>query len=91
MGITAYEAAKAAGRDADVWVASHGADASACNSIRENPNWVGSVAYFPEKYGGLAIPAAVALARGEPVDENIYVEHEFVTKDNIDHTHPACF
>ena len=90
-GITAYEAAKAAGRDADVWVASHGADASACNSIRENPNWVGSVAYFPEHYGGLAIPAAVKLATGEPVDENIYVEHQFVTKDNIDQIYPACF
>ena len=90
-GITAFEAAKAAGRDQDVWVATHGADASACDSIRNNPQWVGSVAYFPESYGGLAVPAAIKLARGEAVDAAIYVDHQFVTKDNIDKIYPACF
>lgn len=89
-GITAFEAAKAAGRDADVWIATHGADPSACNSIRNNDHWVGSVAYFPEQYGGLAVPAAIKLALGEPVEENIFVEHKFINKDSIDEFYPAC-
>ncbi len=90
-GVTAFEAAKAAGRDQDVYVASHGASATACDSIRNNPQWVGSVAYFPEQYGGLAVLAAIKLAKGESVDANIFVEHEFVTKANIDQIYPACF
>ncbi len=89
-GITAFEAAKAAGRDADVWIATHGAAPSSCNSIRNNDHWVGSVAYFPEQYGGLAVRAAIKLARGEPVDENLYVEHKFINKVNIDEFYPAC-
>lgn len=90
-GITANTAAAAAGRDADVWVASHGADPSACNSIRTNDHWVGSVAYFPEQYGGLAVPAAIKLALGEPADTNYYVDHVFINKENIDEYYPACF
>ena len=49
------------------------------------------MAYFPERYGGLAIPAAVKLANGESIEESIFVEHEFVTKANIDQIYPACF
>lgn len=90
-GVTAFEAAKAAGRDQDVYIASHGASETACDSIRNNPQWVGSVAYFPERYGGLAVRAAIDLAQGVEVEANRFVEHEFVTAANIDQIYPACF
>lgn len=89
-GIVSSEAAKAVGREGDIWIATHGADPSVCSNIREDPQWVGSVAYFPEQYGALAVPAAISLAKGETVDEFIYVDHQFITGANIDEFYPDC-
>jgi len=90
-GETASAAAKAAGREKDVFIVGHGADTSSCSQIRKNPQWVGSVAYFPEQYAGLAVPAAIALAKGQSVAKDIFVKNEFITKANIDQFYPACF
>ena len=89
-GIVTSAAAAAAGRADHVWIASHGADPSVCTNIRTDPQWVGSVAYFPERYGALAVPAAIGLARGEEVPEKIFPDHQFVTADNIDSIYPDC-
>ena len=87
-GVTALAAADTAGRGENVWVVAHGADAAGQDSIRNDPRWLGSVAYFPELYGTLAVPAAIALANGEDVPENILVTHELITADNIDEYYP---
>jgi len=87
-GVTALAAADTADRSENVWVVAHGGDAAGQNSIRSDPRWIGSVAYFPERYGTLAVPAAIALARGETVPENILLTHELITAENIDEFYP---
>jgi ribose transport system substrate-binding protein len=90
-GETAIAAAKAVGRGNDVFVVASGADTSSCSQIRNNPQWVGDVAYFPEQYAGLAVPAAIALAKGQSVAAALYLKNVFITKANIDQYYPACF
>lgn len=89
MGTAALGAAEVAGRRGDVWIATHGADPSVRESIRSEPQWVGSVGYFPEKYGELVMPLAIALGRGETVAEEVLVDHLFINADNIDEFYPA--
>ena len=31
------------------------------NEIRNNPQWIGDTAYFPERYGSIVIPAIIDL------------------------------
>ena len=89
MPVAALEAATVQGRRDQVWLVGHGADPSVVELIRSEPQWVGDVAYFPERYGELIMPVAIALARGEEVPEEVLVSHEFVTRDNIDEFYPA--
>jgi hypothetical protein len=46
------------------------------------------VAYFPESYGELVIPLAIALAKGETVPEQSLVTHLFIDRTNIDQFYP---
>ena len=89
MPIAALGAADVAGRKDQVWIVGHGADPSSLDFIRNEPQWVGDVAYFPERYGELVMPLAIALAKGETVPEEVLVSHEFVTRDNIDEFYPV--
>ncbi len=89
MGSAALGAAEVAGRKDQVWVATHGADPSVRDAIRNEPQWVGSVAYFPETYGELVMPLAIALAKGETVATEVLVEHLFINADNIDEFYAA--
>lgn len=84
----ALAAADVAGRKDQVWIVSHGADPSVRDTIRNEPQWVGSVAYFPESYGELVIPLAIALAKGETVPEQSLVTHLFIDRTNIDQFYP---
>jgi ribose transport system substrate-binding protein len=89
MASAALGAADVAGRKEQVWIVGHGADPSVLDAIRNEPQWVGDVAYFPERYGELVVPLAIALARGEAVPEQSLVQHEFITAANIDQYYPA--
>lgn len=89
MPIAALGAADVAGRKDQVWIVGHGADPSVLDFIRSEPQWIGDVAYFPERYGALVMPLAIALARGEAVPEQVLVEHTFITAENIDEFYPA--
>ena len=86
--LAALAAADVAGRKDQMWVVSHGGDPSVRDSIRNEPQWVGSVAYFPESYGKLVIPLAISLAKGESVPEQSLVTHLFINKANIDQYYP---
>ncbi len=88
MAVAAFNAGIAAGRTKDIWMSSQGADGSSRPFIRESPQWVGAVAYFPERYGELVVPAAIKLAKGESVPTQDLMVHEFVTIDNIDSFYP---
>jgi ribose transport system substrate-binding protein len=89
MPVAALGAADVAGRKNQVWIVGHGADPSVLELIRSEPQWVGDVAYFPERYGELVMPLAVALANGEEVPEEMLLTHEFITAENIEEYYPA--
>jgi ribose transport system substrate-binding protein len=89
----AIGAANTLGRQNDLWYAGQGADPSAWKEIACNPNYVATVAYYPERYGTLLIPNMVKALQGETIPENIFTEHEVINRDNIREIYPetpAC-
>ncbi len=86
--LAALAAADVAGRKTQMWVVGHGADPSVLASIRNEPQWVGDVAYFPERYGALIMPLAISLANGQTVPEQSLISHIFINRDNIDQFYP---
>lgn len=83
MALGALAAAKSQGREKDLYLAGQGADPSAHCEIANNPQWVGDAAYFPERYGEIAVPNAIRAARGEEIAPTLYVPHILVNADNI--------
>lgn len=82
LGVIA--AAEAAGRADDIIVVGQGADPSGQEEmIKEDSRYLGATAYFPENYGDKIIPAMVDLLECRPVEPSIYVDHEFISADNI--------
>jgi len=51
--------------------------------IKPNSLYLGATAYFPERYGDKIIPAMLDLLNCKAVPPAIYVDHVFVTKNNI--------
>jgi ribose transport system substrate-binding protein len=89
----AIGAANTLGRQTDLWYGGQGTDPSIWKDIACNPNYIASVAYFPERYGTLLIPNMVKALQGETIPENIFTEHVVVNKDNIRTVYPetpAC-
>jgi ribose transport system substrate-binding protein len=87
----ALAAARTVGRQNDVFVAAQGADPSAWCEIKKNPNWIADTAYFPERYGEIGIPYLIDLVKGKAVPADLFIDHQPVTRDNIDQLYsPAC-
>jgi ribose transport system substrate-binding protein len=89
----AIGAANTLGRQTDLYYAGQGADPSAWKDIACNPNYIATVAYYPERYGTLLIPNMVKKLQGEEIPENIFTEHEVINRDNIRTIYPetpAC-
>lgn len=87
----ALAAARTVGRQEDIFVAAQGADPSSWCEIKNNPNWIADTAYFPERYGEIGIPYLIDLIKGGSVPSNLLVDHQTVTKDNIDELYsPSC-
>jgi ribose transport system substrate-binding protein len=55
---------------------------------RPGSRMVGSVAYFPERYGDELIPLALAVIAGRPTPPAIYTKHQLVTPANVDQVYP---
>ncbi len=51
--------------------------------VKPGSIYLGSTAYFPEKYGDKIIPAMLDLLGCKAVPPSIYVDHVFITKDNV--------
>lgn len=45
--------------------------------------FIGSTSYAPERYGARLIDLALKILRGEPVSPAVYIEHTFVSADNV--------
>jgi len=50
--------------------------------------FIGSVAYFPERYGGDLIRVGLELLNRRPVPPAVFVKHQLVTPENVDHFYP---
>ncbi|WP_018182934.1 sugar ABC transporter substrate-binding protein [Kaistia granuli] len=74
-------AVKQAGREADLIVVGMGADE--IQNMIDEPSFVSSVGYFPERYGNYLIPLALMQLAGKEVPDTVLVNHVMVTKDNV--------
>jgi len=88
----AFSAAKAVGREKDIYGAGQGASASAWCDIKTNPNWIGSTAYYPERYGEIGVPYLLDLIKGKKVPFQLKIKHVSINAANIDKNFkvPAC-
>jgi ribose transport system substrate-binding protein len=55
---------------------------------RPGTRLVGSVAYFPERYGEELIPLALNILRKKPVPATLFVKHQLITPRNVDLIYP---
>ena len=83
MLLGAFAAATSLGREGQVYGVAQGADPSSWEQIQNNPNWVGDTAYFPERYGTIAIPAIIGLMKGQQVPAELYTQHAFINAENF--------
>ena len=49
---------------------------------------IGSVAYFPEKYGAEILSLALDILHRRPVPPAVFVKHQLVTPETVDHIYP---
>lgn len=84
----ALAAAKQVGREGDIYLGCHGADPTSWCEIKNNPNWAGDAAYFPERYGEVGIPYLIQAARGKAIPSKLQINHVFINKDNLSKYYP---
>jgi ribose transport system substrate-binding protein len=56
---------------------------------RRGTRLIGSVAYFPERYGEELIPLALAILQKKPVPSSVFVKHELITPKNVGLVYPT--
>ena len=57
--------------------------------LREpNTRFIGSVAYFPERYGDDLIHVGLEILNRRPVPPAVFVKHQLITRENVDHVYP---
>ena len=49
---------------------------------------IGTVAYFPERYGDELIPLAVSILQKKPVPGAVFVKHQLITSRNVELIYP---
>ena len=89
----AIGAANTLGRQKDLFYGGQGTDPSIWKDVACNPNYIVSVAYYPERYGTLLIPNMIKALGGEAIPKEIFTKHEIINKDNIRTIYPetpAC-
>lgn len=52
---------------------------------------IGSVAFFPERYGDDLVRVAMAILSGRPVPPAVFVKHQLITPETVDHFYPNDF
>jgi ribose transport system substrate-binding protein len=89
MALGAIRAFEECGRARHCAVMSQNASQEAREEMRRRGTpMVGSVAYFPERYGDEALRLAAEILAGKPVPPAVFTKHELVTPENIDRLYP---
>jgi ribose transport system substrate-binding protein len=85
----ALRAFEEAGRTDDCAVMGQNASPEGRDELRQRgTRLIGSVAYFPEKYGADLVTVALDLLSRRPVPPAVFVKHQLVTPENIKHIYP---
>lgn len=88
-GLAFLAAAKKLGREADVVILSHGADAQVRAELSICTNALkASLAYFPDRYGEFLFPIVNATLAGEAVQHENFVNHQVVDCKNLKDFYP---
>ena len=78
-----------AGRADSCAVMGHNASPEGRSELRQpGTRLVGSVAYFPEKYGAEIVAVALDLLHRRAVPPAVFVKHQLVTPENVNHVYP---
>src|SRR5580692_2121628 len=55
---------------------------------RPGTRLVGTVAYFPERYGDELIPLAIGMLQNRSIPSTVFVKHQLITPRNVDLIYP---
>jgi ribose transport system substrate-binding protein len=89
MALGAIRAFEEAGRVSSCAVMGQNATQEARAEIRrKGSSMIGSVAYFPERYGDEVIHLAQTILSGKPAPPAVFTKHELITKANVDRVYP---
>ncbi len=85
----ALRAFEESGRSHDCAVMGQNASSEARAELRrQGSRLIGSVAYFPERYGQGILALALDMLQGKPVPPAVFVKHQLVTPQNVDQIYP---
>jgi ribose transport system substrate-binding protein len=80
-----FSAVQAARRDSDVLLATNNNGNQTLAAWEQGDNcWLGGTAYYPTQYGDYIIPLALDILAGKNPDKMQTMEHEFLTREDID-------
>jgi ribose transport system substrate-binding protein len=89
MALGAVRAFEECGRAAQCCVMGQNASQEARVELRRKSTpLIGSIAYFPERYGDEVIRLASAVLTGQPVPPAVFTRHELITRENVDRLYP---
>jgi ribose transport system substrate-binding protein len=85
----ALRAFQEAGRTESCAIVGHNASPEGRAELRRPATrLIGSVAYFPEKYGEQILKVALDILHRRPVPPAVFVKHQMVTAENVNHIYP---
>ncbi len=67
----------------------NGAPEARIEMRRPGTRLVGSVGYFPERYGDMLISLVSKMLKRERVPSAVFVKHQLITPKNVDHLYPG--
>ena len=84
----ALRAYQEAGRVEDCAIMGQNASPEGRDELRRSSRFIGSVAYFPEKYGSGLLKLAVDILNSKATPPAVFVKHQIVTAKNVDQIYP---
>jgi ribose transport system substrate-binding protein len=87
-GLGFLSAVETANRGKDVAIVTHGADDPGILNLKKDNQWLGSVGYFPEKYGDYVMKLILDLNKGTKIAQETYMENVFIDRSNVKQIYP---
>ncbi len=89
MALGAIRAFEECGRAAKCCTVGQNASLDAREELRRgNSPLIGTVAYFPERYGDEVIRLAISILSGQSVPPAVFTRHELVTRESVNCMYP---